>query len=251
MKHYLLVVIALLIGGAVYAQKELQIEYNVVNCETRTYSEKLAILRANQSSTLYVEKEMAIVSERPGEDGLTEMVVNQAYKNLAKNVMWSLEDRRQVVEEKMDSFQWEFTQDTDTILNYICRKATSEFRGRKYEAWFTTELPFRAAPWKVHGLPGVVLKLQVDTNYYVLEAKHLSISDSKEEIKTPFGRTDYSSWEEYLKGYAELQKERIKNTKALEIKYGRKYEFYYPKLEIIIEKNNISFEEMAKKMGLR
>jgi GLPGLI family protein len=251
MKSYLFLFLAFVTSSMAYAQKELQIEYNVVNCETRTYTEKIAILRANQSSTLYVEKEMAIVSERPGEDGLTEMVVNQAYKNLAKNVMWSLEDRRQVVEEKMDSFQWEFTQDTDTILNYICRKATSEFRGRKYEAWFTTELHFRAAPWKVHGLPGVVLKLQIDKDYYVLEAKHLSITDSEEEIKTPFKHIHYSNWKEYLKGYAELQKERVKNTKALEIKYGRKYEFYYPKLEIIIEKNNISFEEMAKKMGLR
>jgi GLPGLI family protein len=65
-----------------------------------------------------------------------------------------------VTEEKTPVINWKITNELRTIKGYACKKATTHFRGRDYEAWFTTDIPIVAAPWKFVGLPGLVLKIQ-------------------------------------------------------------------------------------------
>ena len=62
---------------------------------------------------------------------------------------------------------WELTRDTLTVLGYLCQKATTFFRGRNYEAWFTPEIPVKDGPWKLYGLPGLILKAASDDNFFV------------------------------------------------------------------------------------
>jgi GLPGLI family protein len=59
------------------------------------------------------------------------------------------------------SIQWELTNsETMQIGNYICKKATTDFRGRLYVAWYTEQIPVSAGPWKFNGLPGLILKVE-------------------------------------------------------------------------------------------
>ena len=46
------------------------------------------------------------------------------------------------------------------IKTYTCKKATTHFRGRDYIAWFTTDIPIVAGPWKFNGLPGLVIDIE-------------------------------------------------------------------------------------------
>lgn len=63
--------------------------------------------------------------------------------------------------EPVPVMQWEFAADsTRTILGFECQMATVEFAGRKYSAWFTTELPLPYGPYKFGGLPGLILKIE-------------------------------------------------------------------------------------------
>ena len=68
------------------------------------------------------------------------------------------------------SFDWEISSDTLTILNYVCMKATTRFRGRTYEAWFTTDIPVNEGPWKFYGLPGMILKVEDTENVFSFKA---------------------------------------------------------------------------------
>jgi len=55
---------------------------------------------------------------------------------------------------------WQLQEGMDTVAGYACQKASLKFRGRSYTAWFTTEIPISEGPWKLTGLPGLILKLE-------------------------------------------------------------------------------------------
>lgn len=63
-----------------------------------------------------------------------------------------------VLDEVYPEIDWEILDETALIDGFGTQKARGSFGGRIYEAWFTTELPIQGAPWKLHGLPGLVLK---------------------------------------------------------------------------------------------
>ncbi len=61
-------------------------------------------------------------------------------------------------------FDWQLHDDTLTVCGYTCRKAVANFRGRTWTAWYTEQIPIDAGPWKLHGLPGLILKAS-DQNF--------------------------------------------------------------------------------------
>jgi GLPGLI family protein len=90
-------------------------------------------------------------------------------------------------EENPNEIQWQITSDTMTCLNYLCQKATCDFRGRHYNAWFTPDVPINDGPWKFTGLPGLILYVTDSDKQYVFKAVAL------ENTQTPlqFAQRDY------------------------------------------------------------
>jgi GLPGLI family protein len=62
-----------------------------------------------------------------------------------------------LVEEAEPNIEWKITADTASFSGMHCQKATCHFKGRDYIAWFCPDLPIRTGPWKLNGLPGVIL----------------------------------------------------------------------------------------------
>lgn len=65
-----------------------------------------------------------------------------------------------VYEEKKVKIKWNITEKRDTILGYDCTKATASAYGREWVVWFTTDIPYCLGPWKLSGLPGLILKAE-------------------------------------------------------------------------------------------
>lgn len=76
-------------------------------------------------------------------------------------------------------------EDTTTILNIVCQKATMEFRGREYTAWFTMDIPINDGPWKLYGLPGLILKAEDSEGILNIEVFGLMTDVEKKEITLP------------------------------------------------------------------
>ena len=86
-------------------------------------------------------------------------------------------------EDVIPNLKWEMKNDTSTILSYSCQKAITTFRGRTYEAWYTTEIPINNGPWKFGGLPGLILKVSDKKQYFVFECIGIEKSKKLEPIK--------------------------------------------------------------------
>lgn len=77
---------------------------------------------------------------------------------------------------------WNITSDKVKIGTYNTQKATTEFGGRKWNAWFTTDLPFQDGPYKFNGLPGLIVKIEDDGGNYSWELKGNKKIDNFEEL---------------------------------------------------------------------
>ncbi len=87
--------------------------------------------------------------------------------------------------------QWTLCNETQTILSYPCQKATCHWRGRDYEAWFTTQIPVRYGPWKFGGLPGLIMKISDARGEYTFEC--VRIEQAQRPITTAY---NYAKWKE-------------------------------------------------------
>jgi GLPGLI family protein len=115
-----------------------------------------------------------------------------------------------VTELRLPKIIWNIQPDTKKIGNFNCTKATTLFRGIKYEAWFTTEVPVSAGPWKLRGLPGLILEAHDSAMIYKYEfisieipLKNLKELNNFPKIGT---KTDISN---YRKVWMEKEEEHI------------------------------------------
>ena len=68
-------------------------------------------------------------------------------------------------------FDWKILPEKVKIGEYNTQKATTEFGGRTWNAWFSTDLPFQDGPYKFYGLPGLIVKIEDDGKNYSWELK--------------------------------------------------------------------------------
>ena len=74
-----------------------------------------------------------------------------------------------LIEEPFPVINWKISSDTARFAGLQCQKATAHFKGRDYTAWFCPDLPFHSGPWKLNGLPGVIVDAYDDKKEVVFK----------------------------------------------------------------------------------
>ncbi|MDE6576983.1 MAG: GLPGLI family protein [Muribaculaceae bacterium] len=125
---------------------------------------------------------------------------------------------------------WEIDSLTKEVLGYECIHAKCSFRGREWDAWFTPEIPYKEGPWKLAGLPGLILEAY-DTN---MDYHYIANSILTENLKSVgifyYCRSDpffYKSRQNMLK---KNYRERLQGNRTfqLQLNYGSKDRTYKP-----------------------
>jgi GLPGLI family protein len=86
-----------------------------------------------------------------------------------------------LIEEPMPVIQWKITNDTASFSGLKCQKATGHFAGRDYTAWFCPDIPFHSGPWKLIGLPGLIVEAYDAKKQVVFKFDGLENADKLEK----------------------------------------------------------------------
>ena len=89
----------------------------------------------------------------------------------------------------IDDLNWEILPETKEVAGFVAQKAKASFSGRDYTAWFTTEIPISEGPYKFRGLPGLILKISDNNDYYNFKLN--GFKELNDEISIEFEPEDY------------------------------------------------------------
>ena len=92
-----------------------------------------------------------------------------------------------IYKDEFKTQDWEILSDTVTIFGYYCQKAKCHWRGRDWEAWFTTEIPISEGPWKFCGLPGLITRINDSKKHYSFELIGFQKAEEPINSKVPEG----------------------------------------------------------------
>lgn len=96
------------------------------------------------------------------------------YDRIKDSLWWSQRFGGNIyIAEKKPVIEWKLKSETKKIGNFKAHKAIGEFRGRTYTAWYTLEVPLPYGPWKLQGLPGLILEARDERDEMVVYFKSL------------------------------------------------------------------------------
>lgn len=92
----------------------------------------------------------------------------------------------------VDKMDWKLEKETKKVENFTLQKASTNFGGRKWIAWFNKEMPFQEGPYKFCGLSGLIFEIYDSENvfhYSLIRSINLSkIYDTNNFLETHYGK---------------------------------------------------------------
>ena len=115
---------------------------------------------------------------------------------------------------------WTLSDDTLTVSGYLCQQATATHRGVEWHVWYTDEIPSSAGPWRLRGLPGLIIKAESEAHTFCLT----ELRQEASPITAPEQRPDVQRMK-----YAKLLKHR--NEIYGNRQYAKNPMYYVPDLQ--------------------
>lgn len=126
---------------------------------------------------------------------------------------------RFLINEKIPDFHWRLTDDTLTVSGYLCHKAIGSYAGRTWYAWYAEDIATSFGPWKLQGLPGMILRAEDSKGIFLFSCTGLL----QRKAKIKYFNT---------KGYNVVKRDKFisqRNKLLCSKKYVQNPRYYIPK----------------------
>lgn len=107
------------------------------------------------SESLFAEREKAGV--RPS-NLFSEIVCDRESREMQVVCGDFFQDAAKRYAQPLPQITWRLSEEEQTVCGYTCRKAEARFGGRNWTVWYAPEIPLATGPWKLNGLPGLILR---------------------------------------------------------------------------------------------
>lgn len=178
MKQFILLVLALL-GGFIWLKAQYsEVIYDEITQSSNTTRSSEYCLRIDTKASHYFRTKTQ--TQRTVNENIEERnkgVIPFVSKSFSeKKITYNQTSINKIytVSEAMPLQRWQMGHETKKVGNYLYKKATAQFRGRTYTAWYTEELPVMGGPWKFDGLPGMIMEVASNDGYLSIKARTIT-----------------------------------------------------------------------------
>lgn len=120
-------------------------------------------------------------------DGLSKIFYSTNNESIIRIPLYKSEI---VYKQDTSNLNYVFTGKNRKINKFNCQEATLDLNDRKYFIWFTTEVPINFGPFKINGLPGLIVELYEETN---------KIKFTLKSIKNLLNTSEFDKYKKYIK----------------------------------------------------
>lgn len=121
-----------------------------------------------------------------------------------------------------ETVDWKIDAEVEKIGDYSCQKATGNYGGRQWIAFFTSQIPILDGPYIFHGLPGLIVKLydshqQYDFSLIQVKNGNSDLYDvrSKKSFNINWVKFEKLSKQYYSDPYAEMKSNSASSRKVV------------------------------------
>jgi len=187
-------------GFAQSKTQNVEVVYNVYRAYAIPYKFQ-AVLYTKGDVSIWKDQwnTRELWKERPVADDLKHMqIIENAFKDDAEPCLRTDLSKKQIlfhgailrnwflVEDNFIDFQWNITKENKMLAGFNCIKATTTFRGREWTVWFTPEIPVPFGPWKLRGLPGLIMEAVDSSNTFIYQAVNIKPLEDDAIFKKDF-----------------------------------------------------------------
>lgn len=112
----------------------------------------------------------AFMAAQQHREGGQQMTVRNFFSGLKSVTAHEILNDYYMYEEDLARPEWMIDESVTEIKSgYKCHRATAKYFGRQWTVWYTPEIPTSAGPWKLWGLPGLIVNARDDSGRFSFE----------------------------------------------------------------------------------
>jgi GLPGLI family protein len=231
LKIYFIICIQLVLSAQNFPVSDIYVQYDMTLNFKNIVKYKGELLSNNEVALFKykVSDEQSSYNEEYSDSGsnvnvtMVDSVTTYIYINKSTDEI--IESRKEVhskknflIKDKLDRIEWNLINETKTINGLLCNKASCNFKGRTYLVWYCKDIASNFGPWKLMGLPGLILEATDQLGQVSFYAKKIKVPYVNDINSTVLVGKDYYTTAEF----GEIQEKESEDFQSkMATKFGR------------------------------